>query len=143
MRQCLNNFPLFIRAANPQQPKRFFKEILLAINLPCDISSYGNSWSRVVEVFVFISKFERIARYVMSGIALLALLTWAAFELGWVATMPSYKNEAWYLVGGNTQFIIASEYTDEAACRRNENTSAVCLQGKVLAEEAQRRQAGS
>lgn len=94
-------------------------------------------------MFIFISKFERIARYVMSGIALLALLTWVAFELGWVATTPSYKNEGWYLVGGNTRFIITSEYADEAACRRSENTSAVCLQGKVLMEEARRNQAGS
>lgn len=91
---------------------------------------------------VSIIKIERVARYVMGCISVFALLAWGAFEQGWISAMPSYKSDAWYLVGGNTRFVVTSEYGDEAACRRAENASAVCLKGKTLMEEMQRNQMG-
>jgi hypothetical protein len=87
---------------------------------------------------ISINTVERSARYVMGAVCLLGVLVWAAFKLGWITTAPSYKNDAWYLVGGNSDFVITSEYADETACRRNENSSAICRSGKVLLEQERR-----
>ncbi|QAU32922.1 hypothetical protein [Janthinobacterium sp. 17J80-10] len=86
---------------------------------------------------VSIIMLERRARYLMGAAAVVAVATLAAFEMGWIATAPHYKENAWYLVGGNASFIVTSEYADEAACRREESASSVCRPGKALLEEAQ------
>lgn len=84
---------------------------------------------------VLIGKFECYARYVMSVVAAIALLGLIAFKQGWISDTPSYKKEAWYLADGNAHVIIASEYGDEASCRRAENASKACRSGKSLLEE--------
>ena len=86
---------------------------------------------------VSIVMLERRARYLMGAVAVLAIAGLAAFELGWISTAPSYKENAWYLVGGNADFIVTTEYADEAACRSKESTSAVCRPGKALLDDAQ------
>ena len=91
---------------------------------------------------VSIEMLERRARYLMGTAAVVAVAALAAFKMGWITTTPAYKEHAWYLVGGNTSFVVTSEYADEAACRREESTSAVCRPGKVLLEEAHAVQAG-
>lgn len=83
-----------------------------------------------------IGKLERRARYVMGAAAIVGVFGLGAFKLGWIATAPSYKHDAWYLVGGNASVVITSEYADEAACRREENSTAVCRSGSVLIQEA-------
>ncbi|TCS32761.1 hypothetical protein EDC30_12033 [Paucimonas lemoignei] len=85
---------------------------------------------------VSIGMLERRARYVMSAVALVAVAGLAAFKLGWITTAPSYKEDAWYLVRGNTNFVITSEYADEATCRQKESASSVCRSGKALLKEA-------
>jgi hypothetical protein len=72
----------------------------------------------------------------MTAVAVIAIAGLAAFKMGWISTAPSYKENAWYLIGGSANFVITSEYTDEAACRRKESTSSVCRPGKALMEEA-------
>lgn len=78
---------------------------------------------------------ERRARYVMGAVAVIGAAGLAAFNMGWISTVPAYKADAWYLVGGNADFVITSEYADEATCRQKESTSSVCRSGKVLLEE--------
>lgn len=85
---------------------------------------------------VSIGMLERRARYLMGIVAVIAAVVLAAFEMGWISTAPSYKENAWYLVGGNDSFVITSEYTDEAGCRRKETASSVCRSGKALMEDA-------
>jgi hypothetical protein len=89
-----------------------------------------------MEMAISMTLLERRARYVMSVVAFIALAGWASWEMGWITTAPSYKEEAWYLVGGSTSFVITSEYADEASCRRNENAASVCQPGKVLIQQA-------
>lgn len=74
----------------------------------------------------------------MGGLAVIGMLGLAAFELGWIATAPSYKEDAWYLVSGNASFVVTSEYADENSCRREEKASAVCRSGKALMDAASR-----
>lgn len=81
-----------------------------------------------------IGMLERRARYLMGIVAVIAAVGLAAFEMGWISTAPSYKENAWYLVGGNDSFVITSEYADEAECRRKETASSVCRPGKALME---------
>lgn len=83
-----------------------------------------------------IRKWEQRARYAMGGAACIGVLGLMAFKLGWISTMPSYKDQSWYLVGERAGVIIASEYEDEASCRRNEQPSKVCRSGKSLMDEA-------
>lgn len=85
---------------------------------------------------VSIGMLERRARLVMGVIALIAAAGLAAFEMGWISTAPSYKEDAWYLVGGNADFVVTSEYADEATCRQKENASSVCRSGRTLLEKA-------
>lgn len=85
-------------------------------------------------MMVFLGKFERVARYFMSAVALLAVLGLLACKWGWITEAPSYKSDAWYLARDNAGVIIATEYADEASCRRNEKTSLVCRSGKALTE---------
>jgi hypothetical protein len=85
---------------------------------------------------VSIGMLERRARYLMGAVAIAAAAVLMAFKMGWISTAPSYKENAWYLVGGNASFVITSEYADEADCRSKETASAVCRPGKVLMEEA-------
>jgi hypothetical protein len=85
-----------------------------------------------------IGKIERGARYAMSGIALLAALGLFAFKCGWIADAPSYKSDAWYLAGGDARMMVATEYADEASCRRDEKAAKVCRTGRALAEQFQR-----
>lgn len=85
---------------------------------------------------VSIAMLERRARYLMGAAAVVGVATLAAFEMGWITTTPVYKEHAWYLVGGNANFVVTSEYADEAACRREESGSAVCRPGKLLLQEA-------
>ncbi len=89
---------------------------------------------------VSIVVWERRARYAMGAVAVAGMLGLVAFELGWISTVPSYKEEAWYLMGGNASFVVTSEYADEAACRRKENSPSVCRSGKMLMEESRRLQ---
>lgn len=83
-----------------------------------------------------IGKLERRARYAMGAVAVVSVFGLAAFELGWITSAPSYRHDAWYLVGGNASIVITSEYADEAACRRAESGAAVCRPGRVLMQEA-------
>lgn len=85
---------------------------------------------------VSIGRLERRARYVMGAVALIGAAGLAAFEMGWISTAPSYNENAWYLVGGNANFVITSEYADEATCRQKQSASSVCRSGKALLEEA-------
>lgn len=85
---------------------------------------------------VSIAMLERRARYLMGFAAFVAVAALAAFKMGWITSTPAYKEDAWYLVGGTASFVVTSEYADEAACRREESTSAVCRPGKMLQEEA-------
>ena len=84
---------------------------------------------------VSIEMLERRARYLMGAAAVIAVAGLAAFKMGWIATAPTYKENAWYLVGGNASFVVTTEYVAEAACRREESASAVCRPGRTLLEE--------
>jgi hypothetical protein len=86
-------------------------------------------------MMVFITKIERVARYFMSGVAMLAALGLLACKWGWIADAPSYKSDAWYLARDNAGMIAATEYADEASCRRDEKTTLVCRSGKALTEQ--------
>lgn len=93
-------------------------------------------------MFGSVSKLERRARYVMGVVAIIAVCALAAFKFGWIATVPSYKHNAWYLVGGTASFVVTSEYADEASCRREENASAICRSGRSLIEQSLAQQNG-
>lgn len=85
---------------------------------------------------VSLAMLEKRARYLMGAVAIVAVAGLAAFRVGWISTSPSYKENAWYLVGGNSNFVITSEYADETACRSKENGSSVCRSGKALLKES-------
>ncbi len=78
-------------------------------------------------------KFERHARYVMSLVALLMILTLLLLKTGLVSTTPSYKSQSWYSVSHRAGVVITTEYTDEAGCRSSEKSpSIVCRSGQSL-----------
>lgn len=86
-------------------------------------------------------RFERHARYVMSLVALLLILTLLLLKTGLVSTAPSYKSQAWYSLSNRAGFVITTEYADEAGCRSAEKSpSIVCRSGQSLtAKESQYR----
>lgn len=86
-------------------------------------------------MMAFMGKVERVARYFMGGVALLAVLGLLACRWGWIAEAPSYKSDAWYLARDHAGMIVATEYADEASCRREEKTSLICRSGKTMTEQ--------
>lgn len=85
-----------------------------------------------------VAQLERRARYVMGVVAVVGAAGLAAGKLGWISTAPVYQHGAWYLVGGNEDFVITSEYADEATCRQKESATSVCRSGKALIEQEAR-----
>lgn len=78
-------------------------------------------------------KFERHARYVMSLVALMMILTLLLLKTGLVSTTPSYKSQAWYSSSTHAGFVITTEYADEAGCRSAEKgASNACRSGLSL-----------
>jgi hypothetical protein len=93
-----------------------------------------------MKMAVSLAILERRARYVMGIVAVAALAGLGAFKMDWISTVPSYKQDAWYLVGGSANVIVTKEFQDESACRRRESASSVCRTGKTLMDEARSNQ---
>jgi hypothetical protein len=79
---------------------------------------------------------ERYARYVMGVISFLALMVWLTFKAS-LFSMPSYNGHAWYIVSNRSGYVLASEYKDEAECKRHETAYSVCVSGKSFIDGGQ------
>lgn len=82
---------------------------------------------------------ERLARYVMGSVALVAGMAAVLVTTGLIGTAPSYERDAWYLISEHDGFVVTRLVSDEATCRKREQRSKVCRSGKTLIEQQQTR----
>lgn len=85
-------------------------------------------------------KFEQRARYVMAVMAIIGVIAALCLRAGLISKTPFYHDNYWYLENHHANFVIISEYQNEAECRRHEKAFLSCRSGQALIEEARNRE---
>ncbi len=78
--------------------------------------------------------FERRARFLMGGVALLTVLALVLFKTHLIELQPSYDAYGWYTVNDvNPAMTITRRMDNESVCRESARLEAIgCMQGKFL-----------
>lgn len=85
-------------------------------------------------------KLERRARYAMSIVAIIGLIAAFCLRAGLISKTPFYDDDYWYLENHHANFVIISEYENEAECRQHEKAFMNCRSGQSLIEETRSRE---